>query len=352
LRSKKETISSSTITQESIKLKLPFKTALREVDSAEFVRIELKTANGLSAFGEAPATKAITGETLESIRADLEDVAAKLKHKSLREALVSLHVQAIGSSAKAALDMALVTLLAKEKGCSLAEYFGVSDKRPIKTDITISLNDTKSMLREAEAAFAKGMDILKVKLGSDIAHAISTTRQLAQNLPQAKLLIDANQAWSLRETLNYIEAVDDLDIKLIEQPLQADALDDMKRITKRSSIPILADESVFTLQDAKNVVEQKAADMINIKLMKCGGVTKAVEILEYAREQGIACMLGSMIEGPYSINITLYLAFAYRDVVQFVDLDSPLLYKEPPSELDFSYSGALISFKESQRVWQ
>lgn len=77
--------------------------------------------------------------------------------------------------------------------------------------------------------------------------------------------------------------------------------------------------------------------------MKCGGVTKAIEILEYARKNKITCMLGSMLEGPVSINAALYLAFAYQDVIKYVDLDSPLLYKELPENLDFSYEGAKIT---------
>ncbi|MDQ1245161.1 MAG: L-Ala-D/L-Glu epimerase, partial [Campylobacterota bacterium] len=104
-------------------------------------------------------------------------------------------------------------------------------------------------------------------------------------------------------------------------------------------------EAAFGLKDVKKVVESKSADMINIKFMKCGGVTKAIEILEYAREKKVTCMLGSMLEGPYSINMALYLAFAYRDVIKYVDLDSPLLYKQPPSELDFTFSGCEISLK-------
>jgi len=87
--------------------------------------------------------------------------------------------------------------------------------------------------------------------------------------------------------------------------------------------------------------------MINIKLMKCGGVTKAVEILEYARENDVTCMLGSMLEGPYSINAALYLAFNYSDVIKYVDLDSPLLYKEPSQELDFSFEGSSIYSSQS-----
>ena len=138
----------------------------------------------------------------------------------------------------------------------------------------------------------------------------------------------------------------DLKIELIEQPVIASDLESLKKITELSHIPILADEAVFTLEDAKKVLESKSADMINIKFMKCGGVTKAIEILEYAREKNITCMLGSMLEGPYSINIALYLAFAYRDIIKYVDLDSPLLYKEPSSELDFLFKGCEISLKK------
>ena len=335
-----------TLTREKIKLKTPFKTALREVDSAEFIRVKVFCEDGSFAYGEAPATEAITGETLASIEENIKAVSGLFYGRKAKEALKILHLQKIGSSAKAALDIAFVTLLAKEKNRTLREYFDIKDTTPIKTDITISLNDTKTMLREAQSLFAQGMEILKVKLGSDIAHAIETTRQLAQKVPKAQLLIDANQAWSKDKTLEYIQAVKDLDIVLIEQPLKAEALDDLAAVRAQSSIAILADEAVFTLEDAKRVVVKGAADMINVKLMKCGGVSKAIEILEYARAKEIVCMLGSMIEGPTSINITLYLAFAYRDVVKFVDLDSPLLYEALPRELDFCYKADTISFKK------
>ncbi|MEO1937937.1 MAG: enolase C-terminal domain-like protein, partial [Sulfurimonas sp.] len=234
----------------------------------------------------------------------------------------------------------------KKKEQTLSEFFSIKDKSAIQTDITISLNEKAKMLQDAKDALREGMDILKVKLGSDISHAIEITKILSHELPHAKLLIDANQAWSLDDSLAYLDATKECSIELLEQPVVARELEALKVITQKSSVPILADESVFTLADAKRVVVMGAADMINIKLMKCGGVTKAMEILEYAREEGISCMLGSMIEGPYSINITLYLAFAYRDVVKFIDLDSPLLYKELPEELDFIYNGAAISFKE------
>lgn len=317
-----------------IPLKTPFITALRRVEKIEFVRVRVKWEDGTIAIGEAPATLAITGEGIETIINSISQVKDTLVGLSAQDALNVLHTKDIGSSAKASLDMAFM---------SLVEPFVVKNSEPIKTDITISLNEKSKMLNDAKVAFNSGMDILKVKLGSDINHAIEVTQKLSSLLPKAQLLIDANQAWSLEESLEYVNAMKDIKIELIEQPVIAKDLASLKIISNATQIPLLADEAVFTLEDVKKVVESKSADMINIKLMKCGGVSKAIEILEYAREHKVICMLGSMLEGPYSINAALYLAFNYRDVIKYVDLDSPLLYKEASKELDFSFDGATIN---------
>jgi len=321
-----------------IELKTPFITALRRVENIEFVRVFVECSDGAVGIGEAPATFVITGEDIPIILHSIEDMKEKLIGLSLDDALITLHQACIGSSAKASLDMAILSL----KG-----FFELQEYAPIKTDITISLNSISKMLSDAKEALHNGMDILKVKLGADISHAIEITKLLAKELPQVKLLIDANQAWSLEDSLVYVRAVEDIEIELIEQPVVAKDLKALKTISKATKTPILADEAVFTLSDAKKVVESASADMINIKLMKCGGVSRAIEILEYARKMNITCMLGSMLEGPYSINAALYLAFNYRDVIKYVDLDSPLLYKDLPKELDFCFKGNKISYSLS-----
>ena len=328
-----------------IELKTPFKTALRTATHVEFVRVRVEDENGNVGIGEAPATKAITGEDIEIILNSIESVKEQFLNLTCRNALLLLHKgHTIGSSAKAALDIAFVSLDAKQKNRSLAEQFCIEDFAPIKTDITISLNEADVMLSDAKKAYVEKKEILKVKVGSDILHAVDVIRKIANFLPQAEILVDANQAWSFEDSLFFVNNMLGVKIELIEQPVIASDLKSLKKITELSHIPILADEAVFKLEDVKKVMESKSADMINIKLMKCGGVTKAIEILEYAREKKVTCMLGSMLEGPYSINMALYLAFAYRDVIKYVDLDSPLLYKEPSSELDFEYSGCAISY--------
>lgn len=329
-----------------IELKTPFKTALRTATHVEFVRVHVEDENGYVGIGEAPATKAITGEDIEIILNSISSVKGQFLNLTCKEALEFLHKACvIGSSAKAALDIAFVSLEAKQKNCSLAEHFCIEDFAPIKTDITISLNEADVMLSDAKKAYAEKKEILKVKVGSDVLHAVDVIRKIANELSQAEILVDANQAWSFEDSQFFVNNMQGVKIELIEQPVIASDLESLKKITELSRIPILADEAAFTLEDVKKVVESKSADMINIKFMKCGGVTKAIEILEYAREKKVTCMLGSMLEGPYSINIALYLAFAYRDVIKYVDLDSPLLYKEPSNELDFLFSGCEISLK-------
>lgn len=336
-----------------IPLKTPFITALRRVEDVEFVRVHIACDNGNIGIGEAPATKAITGEGIEEILESIKSVKSTLISNMASDALELLHEQrgtehpicTMGSSARAALDMALISLIIKSQNIEMYRYLGAEDIISLQTDVTISLNKPKKMLEDAKTACENGMCILKVKLGEDIAHAIEVTKSILKELPHAKILIDANQAWSVENTNRYIDEFRDAAIELIEQPVIAKDLQGLKTITEYSHIPILADEAVFSLEDAQQVVENKCADMINIKLMKCGGVTKAVEILEFCRAHDVKCMLGSMLEGPYSINIALHLAMAYSDVIKYIDLDSPLLYKEMPIELEFKFKGSQIEFK-------
>jgi len=317
-----------------IALKTPFITALRRVDAVEFVRVRVICDDGSVLFGEAPATKAVTGEDIYSILSGVAFITQDLIGLTPVDAIKALHLAQMGSSAKASLDMALFSLIPDNK-----EKHSIT----LQTDITISLNEVDEMIVDAKKAVANGMNILKVKFGSDIKHAIEVTNRLSEL--DAKLIIDANQAWSQDSTMEYIDATLDAKLELIEQPVKADELHELRCITNYSHVPILADESVFTLEDAKTIVEYACADMINIKLMKCGGVTKAIEILEFARKHSVKCMLGSMLEGPISINAALELAMEYSDVIAYIDLDSPLLYKDISNELDFIFNGCEISRK-------
>ena len=301
-----------------IPLKTPFITALRKVEDVEFVRVSVECEDAKISYGEAPSTKAITGEDLESITKTIQKYKNLFFDESPQISLEILDKLNIGSSAKSALNMAFYNLVSPM----------IYESNPkIKTAITISLNEKQKMLADAFLAKQSGLNILKLKFGDDILHAIDVSKAIKLLIPDSVILVDANQAWDIQKSKKFIDEMKEIDIELLEQPLIANDIVGLEEISKYSHIPIVADEACFTLIDVKKVVESKSADIINIKLMKCGGITYAIEILEYCKSTNTPVMLGSMLEGPISINYAYWLVDKYMDVVKYVDLDSPLLYK-------------------------
>lgn len=331
------------IYRDSLPLAVPFVTALRRVERAEFVVLELRTDSGLTAYGSAPATKAITGETLESIAGTLRNsiIPALLNRPfELSTLLQSISTAVTGnSSAKAAADMALYMLASQSEHLPLYRYLGGADAAPVTTAVTVSLDTPDVMRTKALELYRSGYNILKIKVGGGDGLDSLRVRSIADAQPDARLLVDANQAWSVRESLAFIGQCADLPIALIEQPVAAGDLEGLKAVTHASPFPILADEAVFDAEDARRVLGNGAADLVNIKLMKCGGIAGALRILEVCREHGAQCMLGSMLEGPVSITAALHLAAAFPERFAWIDLDSPLLYRDLPDDLPFRVEG-------------
>ena len=331
------------VLRDTTALKSPFVTALRRVDNAEFIRLELYTDSGLVAYGSAPATKAITGETLQSIAEALNNaIRPAILHRPfvLDELLKEVSAALQGNfSAKAAADMALFSLAAQEVSLPLYRFLGGGVPPEIKTAVTVSLDTPEQMVLKAGEYLAAGCNILKIKVGANDGLDAQRIRSVAQAHPEATLLIDANQAWNVRETMAIIDAVADLPIALIEQPVAAADLEGLKEINKRSPFPILADEAVFDAEDAKRVLDAGAAGLVNVKLMKCGGIAGALKIVDVCRSHRVKCMLGSMLEGPVSITAALHLAAACPDIFEWYDLDSPLLYRSLPEDLPFTVRG-------------
>ncbi len=314
-------------------LKKPFVTNIRRVDAIEDVCLMLIANDGTTGYGEAPPTVAITGESIEVINKTIKErifpaiSGVELDGGSIFEAL---HTSVLKStSAKACVDMALYDILSKSKNMPLYKYLGGSPKT-IKTNLTISLGKPQEMLRNSVDAFNSGFEILKIKVGKDEAKTIEAIRNIREALPTATLRVDANQAWDAATALRIIEKISNLDIELIEQPTKADDLNGLKDITSNSTIPILADEAVFGYDDALRILNEKAADFINIKLMKAGGIHEALKIAKLAKQRGSKVMMGSMLESVISVSAAVHLAMS-DDNICFYDLDGPLLAK--PSDV-------------------
>ena len=331
----------------STPLRVPFKTALRTVNSVEDVIVELHTDTGAVGYGEAPPTGVITGDTTGAILGAIQDhIAPALLGRDLDEFedLTAAVQKALvhNTSAKAAVDMALWDLLGQKYSAPVYRMLGGA-RRNIVTDITISVNPPEEMARDARTAVQRGYDCLKVKVGIDpeldVARLAAVREAVGKDV---KLRIDANQGWTPKEAVRILNGMQErgLDLEFVEQPVKAHDFDGLKYVTERSYVPVLADESVFSPQDALTIMQMGAADLVNIKLMKCGGLYNALKIASAAEVYGVECMIGCMLEAKISVNAAVHLACA-KQIITRVDLDGPVLCSEDPI-----LGGAVFNEKE------
>lgn len=320
----------------SVPLRTPFKTALRTVESVEDVIVEIYTNTGDIGFGEAPPTGVITGDTTGSIIGAIED--------HIKKSIMGMDVENIeaimhklngcivkNTSAKAAIDIALYDLYGKLYKSPLYKLLG-GFRNEITTDITISVNEPEEMVRDSIDAVKRGYTTLKIKVGKDSKKDMERMKAIRQAVGyDINLRIDANQGWKPKEAVKVLREIEDvgLQIEFVEQPVIAHDVDGLKFVTDNVSIPVLADESIFSPMDALNILQKRAADLVNIKLMKTGGIYNALQICSLAEIYGVECMIGCMLEAKVSVTAAVHLACA-KSVITKIDLDGPVLCKEDP----------------------
>ncbi len=337
----------------SLPLITPFKTAERTATHANDIIVRVISESGKSGFGEAPPTAVITGDTRGSIRCAIEEVIAPaltgMDIENIDGIALKLRRCIVGnSSARAAVDMAVYDLWAKEIGQPLYKLLG-GHTNVLETNLTISVNPVEKMVADSLKAVERGFKRLKLKVGKEGAKDIERIAAIRRAVgPDIRLLVDANQGWNTKTALRNIRALEekDLDIDLIEQPVPAADFAGMQACTAVSSIPILADESVFTPAEAIRVIEGRAADIVNIKLMKCGGIYEATKICGIAESYGVECMVGCMLEGKIAVSAAAHFAAAKSNVTR-VDLDGPSLLMEDPYEGGPLYDGPFIRMNET-----
>ena len=336
----------------SVPLITPFKTALRTARSVDDVVVEVRTDDGRTGFGEAAPTGVITGDTKGAIIGALRDHVIPslvgMDVENFEEVMCRLESCVLhNTSAKAAVDMALYDLFGQMLGVPVYRLLG-GYRQQIITDITISVNSPEEMVKDSLAAVARGFSTLKVKVGKDAALDLLRIKAIRDAVGyEVQLLIDANQGWSPKEAVRTLVAMENagLGIELVEQPVVAHDLDGLKYVTDHVQTPVLADESVFSRRDAVTVLQRHAADLINIKLMKTGGVRNALAICDLAETYGVECMLGSMLEAKVSVTAAVHLAAAKR-VITRVDLDGPVLCSEDPVDGGAVFVGSTITVNE------
>jgi len=322
-----------------VPLKTPFKTALRTVDTVEDIVVLVRTDSGHTGYGEAPATAVITGDTHGSI---IEAINTFIKPRLIGQDISNLNrICALiessmerNTSAKAAVEIAIYDLWAQLHGAPLYQMLGGGDP-VITTDITISVDYIDKMVADSLSALERGFESLKIKVGKDIGLDIERVKAIHAAVEgRALLRLDANQGWTAKQAVYAMNALENAGVvlELLEQPVKANDLAGMKYVTERVNTPVMADESVFSPHQVFELIQHGAADIINIKLMKTGGISNAIKIADIAALYGVPCMIGCMLESSISVAAAVHLAAAKSDAISKVDLDGPSLGQFNPVE--------------------
>jgi L-alanine-DL-glutamate epimerase-like enolase superfamily enzyme len=322
---------------------VPFTIATGTMDHAQNVFIRIHTDAGFYGVGECSAFPMIVGETQDTCLVMAKEFARIWKGKDaldIESRLQELHSFTAGNSTiKSAFDMALYDIAAKNADMPLYRFLG-GEKRIVETDITIGISSPAVMAEKALSFKQLGATILKVKLGKDAKTDVERIRKIREAVGgEIKIRIDANQGWSFDDAVYALQASDEYEIEFCEQPMRTWYDDRLPELMRVSPVKIMADESVYDHHDARKQIGSRSCHYINIKLAKSGGMYEAKQIHDVAAENGIACMMGGMLESRIALSAKLHFVYASPNI-KFYDMDTCMLgHKEDPCVGGVTYDG-------------
>lgn len=309
--------------------------AYESVSKTDNIFLCLETNTDLRGYGCAAPDFAVAHERAEETLHATQPIISSLltgRDPLQRAAIVEALRQPLKDypSARAMVDMALYDLLGKAAGLSLHYLLG-GYRKYISTSITIGILDMDKTLTLARHYVEQGFSALKIKGGKDVELDIARVRALRKQLgAKIELRFDANQGYCANDALRFIEGIKKDNVKLLEQPTAKNDYDLLGRITRKAPIPIMADESMMGLKDVFKLAKGDLVDMVNIKLMKTGGISNAIQMNAVARAAGIEAMVGCMDESALAIAAGLHLALSSANITH-ADLDGHLGLKNDPA---------------------
>jgi o-succinylbenzoate synthase len=312
--------------------------------SLDHVMVTLNTDEGLIGHGEATVIPEFMGETLADVvnginllgrhlvGADPEDVRGihELIDRALPEA----------RSARAAVDEACSDLAGKARGAPVWRLLGERRREQVECTWVIGLKSAEATVEEAVARQLEGFRTFKIKVGEDDEEDLQKVKLVREALgPEALIRLDANGAYEPDRALRVVGRLQRYEIEMIEQPCAAGELDGAARLRRELGVKILADESVFSAADARRVIDAGAADLVNIKIQKLGGLLPAREVADIVERAGLECVIGSCIEVGAGVAASAHFAVACRSATAASDLTAGLQLSE--GEVDAAPFGGL-----------
>lgn len=323
-----------------MKLATPYTIAYETIDSTINVFTKITTKSGIVGFGCAAPDLEVTGETEKSVLGVAKDVIEPML-KGSDSLRYSYQLNKLDEplknhpSALAMIDMALFDIMGKKANLPVYKLLG-GFREKIKTSITIGILPINETVSIAKDFVKQGFSILKIKGGMDVDEDIERMKKVRELVGKSILLrFDANQGYSVYESLKFVKETRKVKIELLEQPTKKQEPDLLGRVTNNVPIPVMADESLMNLVDAFKLARKDLVDTVNIKLMKVGGIDVALKINSVAKAANLEVMVGCMDESALGIAAGLHFALAKPNVV-YADLDGHLDLIDDPA------SGAVI----------
>ncbi len=330
----------------TMRLGRPYLTSYDTLETTTNVFLRLVTDRRFVGYGCAAPDDLVTGETPEDALDALRKVVEPMLRGAdpLRPALILEQLRPLledRPSALAAVDMALLDLVGKKCDLPVWKLLG-GYRSSIKTSVTIGILSEEETVRQALYWVKRGFQALKLKGGLDPDDDARRVLQVREQLgEEIELRFDANQGYTVEQALNFIEQTLSARLELLEQPTLQGQFDQLAQVTRQGAVPTMADESLATLRDAFRLAREDVTDMLNVKLMKVGGIAEAVQITAVARAAKMKVMVGCVDESGLGIAAALHFALASPNVA-YADLDGHLdLQGDPAAEAVHVQNGLL-----------
>jgi L-alanine-DL-glutamate epimerase-like enolase superfamily enzyme len=316
-----------------VPMREPFEIAGGAQTRVRNVLVRLRLSDGTTGWGEGAPMASFNGETqektLEAVRAQRYYCIGK-DIGSWRPLLENLDAR-LGrqGAARAAMSMALLDAWTRRARMPLRSLFGAAQSQ-VRSDVTVAIVPPERARAQAKALLARGIRLIKVKVGKDVDDDEQRVRAVADVSPRLKLMLDANQGYRSGQALSLLRRLRRHGITpvLFEQPVPKDDWEGLARVQRLGRVPVAADETISCRADALKMARLKTADVVNIKLMKCG-ILEAWDIALICRAAGLKLMMGGMIESSLAMAAAAHFA-AGLGGFSFIDLDTPLWFARDP----------------------